>query len=154
MGTEIERKFLVRGDDWRAGEPTLYRQGYLNRDQHRTVRVRVAEDAAMLTVKGVTLGMSRAEYEYAIPVSDAEDMLKLCEGPLIEKKRWLKPMGKVLWEIDEFLGDNQGLIVAEIELECEDQHVDLPRWIGKEVTHDDRYYNSSLSLAPYKTWGH
>ena len=152
MATEIERKFLISGRDWQMGEPTLCRQGYLNLDKHRTVRIRVAGEKATLTVKGITIGMTRAEYEYSIPLSDAMAMLKLCDGPLIEKRRWLISVGNMIWEIDEFRGDNQGLIVAEIELENESQSFELPGWVGKEVTDDDRYYNSSLSTNPFNTW--
>lgn len=153
MGIEIERKFLVSGEGWRVGEPVLFRQGYLNRDKHRTVRVRLAGSVGVLTVKGVSFGMTRAEYEYTIPRSDALEMLDLCEGPLIEKKRWLVPIGNMTWEVDEFLGDNLGLIVAEIELEDEAQAFQRPSWLGKEVTDDNRYFNSSLSRTPFKSWG-
>jgi len=152
MPTEIERKFLVINEAWRIGEPTFFVQGYLNRDKHRTVRVRIAGDEVVITVKGITVGMSRAEYEYSIPLEDAQEMLKLCDGPLIEKHRWLYRAGELTWEIDEFLGANKGLVVAEIELDHEDQAVDLPDWIGDEVTHDDRYFNSSLSALPYMAW--
>lgn len=152
MPTEIERKFLVTSEAWRTGKPTLYVQGYLNRDKHRTVRIRIAGDEAMITIKGVTIGMSRAEYEYSIPLNDAKDMLKLCEGPLIKKQRWLHTVGSLTWEIDEFLGLNEGLIVAEVELEDEGQKVALPDWVGEEVTHDDRYFNSSLSSDPFTAW--
>jgi len=106
----------------------------------------------MITVKGITVGMSRAEYEYSIPLIDAQDMLKLCEGPLIEKYRWLYSSGDLTWEIDEFLGANKGLVVAEIELDHEGQTIDLPDWVGREVTNDKRYFNSSLSSSPFTTW--
>lgn len=152
MGIEIERKFLVTNEAWRTGKPTLTVQGYLSRDAHSTVRVRIAGQDAMLTVKGKTQGLSRVEYEYSIPLTDAQDMLKLCDGPLIEKKRWLFEAGDLTWEIDEFLGLNVGLVIAEIELEHEDQTFDLPDWIGKEVSHDDRYFNSNLSRKPFSTW--
>lgn len=152
MGIEIERKFLVRSDAWRVGTPTLFEQGYLNADKHRTVRVRVAGTDAMITIKGLTAGISRAEYEYSIPLEDAQELLKLCEGPLIEKYRWLYPVGGMNWEIDEFFGLNAGLVVAEIELDHEDQIIDLPDWIGQEVSDDTKYYNSSLSRVPFTTW--
>lgn len=152
MGTEIERKFLVVGDDWKMAEPTLYIQGYLNRDKFRTVRVRIAGDQAWLTIKGATIGITRAEYEYIIPVSDAEEMLKLSDGPLVEKKRWRVLVDDVTWEIDEFLGENAGLIVAEIELDDENQTFNRPAWVGTEVTQDARYYNSNLASHPFKTW--
>ena len=107
----------------------------------------------LLSEKGLTVGMCRAEYEYSIPIADAKDMLELCEGPLIEKNRWLVPAGNLTWEIDEFMGENQGLVVAEIEIEDEGQSFEMPSWIGKEVTDDARYYNSSLSIMPFKRWG-
>lgn len=152
MGIEIERKFLVTSDAWRIGAPTRFTQGYLSRDTQSTVRVRIAGSEAMLTVKGKTQGISRAEYEYPIPVTDAEEMLQLCEGPLIEKNRWFYRIGEMTWEIDEFLGLNAGLILAEIELDHEDQTFDLPDWVGKEVTHDKRYYNSNLSRVAFSAW--
>lgn len=153
MGQEIERKFLVVGDDWREGAGgTLYRQGYLAKDKERTVRVRVAGTKAYLTIKGCTKGTSRAEYEYEIPLQDAEELLDLCEGPLVEKTRHKIPHAGHIWEVDVFHGDNVGLIMAEVELKSEDEHVEMPGWVGKEVSGDARYYNSSLSKKPYKTW--
>jgi CYTH domain-containing protein len=153
MGKEIERKFLVVGDDWRQGEGIVYRQGYLNTDKHRTVRVRVVGRQGYLTIKGITEGATRREYEYSIPVQDATDMLDgLCEGPIIEKQRYRVPLGTLVWEIDEFFGDNRGLVVAEVELESEDQAIDKPAWLGKEVTEDPRYYNANLVQHPYCKW--
>jgi adenylate cyclase len=152
MAREIERKFLVRGDAWRVADYTYFCQGYLNRDKHRTVRIRIAGEAAHLTVKGLTTGATRAEFEYPIPVDEAKQLLDLCEKPLIEKNRRVIPQGGLRWEVDEFLGDNQGLVVAEIELESEDQEIAKPEWIGEEVTDDPRYYNSNLATTPYKTW--
>ncbi len=152
MGIEIERKFLVNGSDWRTRHPVIYRQGYLNRDKQRTVRVRIAGDLAFLTIKGLSVGASRAEFEYQIPTSDAAEMLSLCETPLIEKKRHIVNFDDMRWEIDEFLGENSGLVVAEVELESEQQNIRLPSWIATEVTDDPRYFNSSLSLNPYSTW--
>jgi CYTH domain-containing protein len=153
MGQEIERKFLVTNDGWREGaEGTLYRQGYLAKDADRTVRVRVAGTQAYLTIKGRTKGTSRAEYEYEIPLKDAEELLDLCEGPLVEKTRHKIQHAGRTWEVDVFHGDNDGLIMAEVELEREDVHVEMPGWAGKEVSGDARYYNSSLSKKPYKTW--
>ena len=152
MATEIERKFLVLGAAWKDAEPTYYCQGYLNRDKHRTVRVRVAGDTAMLTVKGLTIGASREEYEYTIPLDDAEAMLKLSDGPIVEKnRRVIKHVG-LNWEIDEFLGDNEGLVVAEVELDSETQEIDPPEWVGVEITDDTRYFNSNLSIRPFNTW--
>ncbi len=152
MATEIERKFLVIGDTWRDATPVTYRQGYLNRDKTRTVRVRIAGDAAMLTIKGQTYGATRAEFEYAIPLADAESLLLLCDGPLIEKTRRKIEYAGLIWEVDEFFGDNQGLVVAEVELTAEDQIVEFPEWIGIEVTDDARYYNSNLAMKPFNTW--
>jgi len=153
MGKEIERKFLVTGDAWRTGECSDYRQGYLSIDKQRTVRVRVAGDTAFLTVKGITEGATRAEYEYPIPVVDAQAMLEsLCLRPLIEKRRYRILHGGMTWEIDEFLGDNTGLIVAEIELETAQQPFDKPAWLGEEVTSDPRFYNANLVTRPYNAW--
>ncbi len=152
MGIEIERKFLVVGDDWRAAPALPYAQGYLNRDKHRTVRVRIVEDAAWLTVKGASAGATRAEFEYPIPVADAEQLLALCDGPLVRKLRRVVLHAGLAWEIDEFLGDNAGLVVAEIELASEDQAFEPPPWLGAEVTDDVRYFNSNLAATPFSTW--
>lgn len=153
MGVEIERKFLVQGKGWKTSAGMLYRQGYLNRDKSRTVRVRIAGDAAFLTVKGVSVGATRAEFEYAIPVADAQGLLALCDGPLVEKTRHLVCVDGTLWEVDEFAGDNAGLVVAEVELTAEDQPFARPDWLGEEVTHDARYFNSNLATMPYAKWG-
>ncbi len=154
MGKEIERKFLVTGDGWRAlGEGIVYRQGYLSTVKERTVRIRTINDKAYLTVKGLTHGISRVEYEYEIPVTDADEMLdELCERPLIEKTRYTISTSGHIWEIDEFDGENRGLILAEVELSSEDQAVDLPDWIGAEVSEDPRYYNANLIANPYIRW--
>ncbi|MGB7343279.1 MAG: CYTH domain-containing protein [Pirellulaceae bacterium] len=152
MPKEIERKFLTVSDAWRTSDPVYYCQGYLNRDKQRTVRVRVAGELAMLTIKGVTTGMTRDEYEYPIPLQDAKNLLQLCHQPLIEKNRSLVEHHGLTFEVDEFLGLNKGLVVAEVELASEDQVVDLPPWIGKEVTDDPRYFNSALSSCPFTTW--
>lgn len=154
MGKEIERKFLINGDDWRAlAQGTMYRQGYLNSAKERTVRVRTVGDRAFLTIKGITVGATRAEYEYEIPFGDCNALLdNLAENPLIEKKRYKIKQGEFVWEIDEFFGDNQGLIVAEIELVSEDQAFDKPRWVGEEVTGDPRYFNSNLIKHPFTKW--
>ena len=153
MGVEIERKFLVTSDAWRTGAPTRFTQGYLNRDAESTVRVRVAGEQAWLTVKGKTQGLSRVEYEYPIPLADAQELLKLCKAPLIEKKRWLFTQDEMTWEIDEFMGVSAGLVIAEIELEHEAQTFTLPEWVGKEVSNDTRYFNSNLSKRPFSAWG-
>jgi adenylate cyclase len=152
MATEIERKFLVTGMDWQSAEPTYYCQGYLNRDKHRTVRVRIAGQCGVLTVKGLTTGASRAEFEYTIPLDDAKALLELCDGPIVEKNRRVVEHAGLNWEIDQFLGDNEGLIVAEVELKSEQQELDLPAWVGVEVTDDARYFNSNLAATPYKLW--
>ena len=154
MGVEIERKFLVRGDGWKAmGQGALLRQGYLSSAPDRIVRVRIEGDKAMLTIKGRSSGMTRNEWEYSIPVEDAQAFLDtLCERPLIEKKRYRIAYQGMLWEIDEFLGENAGLVVAEIELESEDQAFAKPEWIGDEVTHDARYFNANLLRHPYSEW--
>jgi len=153
MAQEIERKFLVTGDAWRSAPATSYRQGYLSTDKQRTVRVRVAGDRGFLTVKGITVGASRSEFEYAIPLADAETMLNdLCLRPLVEKRRHLVPFGGLTWEVDEFFGANAGLVLAEVELDSEDQVIALPPWIGQEVTGDRRYYNASLIAHPYQSW--
>lgn len=155
MGVEIERKFLVRDDSWRPlATGTVYRQGYLASDKGCTVRVRVAGEQGYLTIKGMTQGFQRAEYEYAIPLADATELLDtLCQRPLIEKTRYRLPLHGVIWEIDEFAGENQGLIMAEVELKTADQVLVLPDWIGEEVSSDPRYYNSNLAKVPFSQWG-
>lgn len=154
MGTEIERKFLVKGDSWRGlAAGNRYRQGYLSTVKERTVRVRAAGDKGFITVKGISVGAARSEYEYEIPLADANEMLdRLCQKPLVEKTRYRIPQGAVAWEIDEFEGDNLGLITAEVELKDEKQSVTLPGWIGQEVTGDPRYFNSNLVAKPFTTW--
>lgn len=153
MGIEIERKYLVQGKPWSATDKaTVYRQGYLNRDAQRTVRVRIAGTKAMLTIKGISQGATRAEFEYEIPVKDAEELLKLCDGPVIEKTRHIILFEGKTWEVDEFYGDNEGLVMAEIELKSEEEMFALPPWVTEEVTGDERYYNSSLAVSPFKDW--
>ena len=151
MALEIERKFLVSGD-FPMDECVEMVQGYLCRDIGRTVRVRVQGDEAVLTVKGMAVGITRNEFEYAIPVSDAREMLKLADGAVIEKTRYYHRTADHTWEIDVFTGDNEGLVVAEIELQSEDEPFETPVWIGEEVTADMRYANSSLSKYPYCRW--
>lgn len=155
MGIEIERKFLVIGDAWRANaRGVFYCQGYLSTAKERTVRVRIAGNSGFLTIKGESTGAARAEYEYEVPVADAREMLEhLCEKPLIEKTRYTVEFAGRTWEIDEFAGSNEGLIVAEIELSGEHVRVELPSWVGREVTGDPRYYNSSLVRNPWRSWG-
>ncbi|GJL73440.1 MAG: CYTH domain-containing protein [Nitrosomonas sp.] len=153
MGKEIERKFLVTGDDWRSAEYSNYVQGYLSIDKERTVRVRMTDDKAFLTIKGITRHATREEYEYSIPVDDAESMLRqLCLRPLIEKRRYFIKHAGMTWEVDDFQGENAGLVVAEIELDDEQQAFDKPDWVGEEITADKRYYNASLVAAPFSTW--
>lgn len=154
MATEIERKFLVRDSSWRAGASgTKYRQGYLCSEGGRTVRVRVAGERAYLTVKGPRVGLARPEFEYPIPAEDASQLLDgLCPRPLIEKVRYRIEYQGLVWEVDEFSGENQGLVVAEVELTHEAQSVTLPSWIGEEVSEDPRYYNSNLARHPYTRW--
>jgi len=155
MAVEIERKFLVKDDSWREqATRKLYSQGYLSREKGRTVRVRRVGQKAFLTLKGATTqGCSRSEYEYEIPLNDGQELLeKLCYHPLIEKYRYLVEFDGMVWEIDEFLGENSPLVVAEIELEYVEQSFGKPLWLGAEVTGDARYYNSSLSQTPYSEW--
>jgi adenylate cyclase len=152
MAVEIERKFLVVGDDWRAAPAVFYSQGYLNRDKARTVRVRIAGEEAFLTIKGISVGASRAEFEYPIPLWDARELLALCEQPLIEKNRRKILYEGFVWEVDEFLGENLGLVVAEIELPAEDTAFIQPHWVGEEVTDDARYFNANLSRVPFNHW--
>jgi len=154
MGYEIERKFLVVGNQWKKDiDGTLYRQGYLSTEKERTVRVRSIENSAFLTVKGINSGICRLEFEYEIPLYDAEVMLDdLCEQPIIEKYRYRIIYKGFTWEVDEFLGENAGLVIAEIELDYEEQSFERPPWIGKEVSGDPRYFNSALSIHPYQSW--
>ena len=154
MGVEIERKFLVKNDAWkRLAQGVLLRQGYLSSAPERIVRVRIEGEAAMLTIKGRTAGATRNEWEYPIPMPDAQAFLDgLCERPLIEKKRYRISFEGMVWEVDEFQGENAGLVVAEIELASEDQVFAKPEWIGEEVTHDPRYFNASLLRHPYCQW--
>lgn len=154
MAQEIERKFLVVGDRWRelvAG--TEYRQGYLQRETQRTVRIRVAGDRGFLTIKGATEGVTRLEYEYPIPKADALEMLtNLCDRPPIEKNRYHITHAGFVWDVDEFLGANEGLVIAEIELRSPNETFSKPDWVGPEVSGLARYYNASLVSYPYSQW--
>lgn len=154
MALEIERKFLVHNTnitDTLAGERLT--QGYLSHDKNATVRVRIAGGSAWLTIKGKTEGATRSEFEYPIPLDDAQAMLaELCGQGVIDKTRYRLPQGELCWEIDVFHGDNDGLVVAEIELPSEDTPFDKPDWVGREVTGEVRYYNSALSSTPYRLW--
>lgn len=154
MGQEIERKFLVIGESWRTkAEGSPYRQGFLSTHPDRTVRVRVAGGRGWITIKGRTVGATRPEFEYEVPPAEAEQILDtLCERPLIEKVRYTLRVGSHVWEVDVFEGDNAGLVVAEVELESEDEAFEKPDWAGDEVTGDPRYFNANLVARPYATW--
>ena len=154
MGIEIERKFLLSSEAWRElGEPVLLRQGYLSSNADRVVRVRTEGDKGTITIKGRSSGAARGEWEYDIPLQDANELLeRLSEKPLIEKYRRRIAFAGNVWEVDEFFGENAGLAFAEIELESEDQAFEKPAWIGDEVTDDRRYYNSSLVTLPFSKW--
>lgn len=155
MGIEIERKFLVISDAFRAEaeRSKAYRQGYMVGGGLASVRVRISGDEARLNIKSATLGVTRQEYEYPLPIEDARHMLdELCAKPLIEKVRHYVRHGAHLWEVDVFEGDNAGLVVAEIELGAVDEAFERPAWLGDEVSDDPRYYNSNLGKHPYKDW--
>lgn len=154
MGVEIERKFLLAGEGWRSlGQPVLLRQGYLCADPARVVRVRIEGERATLTIKGRNVGATRGEWEYPLPLADANELLDtLCERALIEKYRRRIAFAGNTWEVDEFVGANQGLVLAEIELASEQQQFDKPAWAGQEVTGEARYYNSNLIRHPYSQW--
>lgn len=154
MAVEIERKFLVQNMPWRAGVAGVrYVQGYLNRDKARTVRVRIAGTQGFLTIKGESVGATRAEFEYPIPLADAQALLALCDGPLVEKTRYVVRVGATCWEVDVFAADNAGLVLAEVELPHEEAGFARPDWLGAEVTHDPRYFNSNLAVYPFTRWG-
>ena len=155
MAIEIERKFLLANDDWRTevSATSEFRQGYLCSDPGIAVRVRCAGNKGFLTIKGATQGVSRSEFEYVIDYNEAEQMLsELCQQPLIEKQRNFITRGEHTWEIDVFSGDNKGLVIAEIELSHADECFDRPDWLGEEVSHDPRYFNSRLAAHPYSRW--
>jgi len=155
MALEIERKFLVVGQFKEfATSSERISQGYISSNPERSVRVRIKGDSAFLTIKGVTnsYGMSRYEWEKSISLEEASELIKLCEPGLIDKIRYFVPFNGVIFEVDEFKGENQGLLMAEVELSDEQQRVELPSWIGDEVTGDIRYYNSSLVKNPYSKW--
>jgi len=155
MGKEIERKFLLHLEEWKklikpAGKHL--RQGYISNNPEKTIRIRIAEKQAWLTIKGITIGASRLEYEYEIPLNEAAELLdNFCESELEKIRYEIDYVGKT-WEIDVFFGDNDGLIVAEIELLSEDEHFERPIWIAAEVTADKRYYNANLTTHPFKDW--
>jgi adenylate cyclase len=156
VAIEVERKFLLLNHSWRRSvyRSIPMRQGYLVSDESRSVRVRISGDAAQLNIKSGTLGVSRSEYEYPIPLKDAQEILDtLCRRPLVEKVRHLVRWDGHVWEIDEFAGDNAGLVVAEVELACPDEEFARPPWLGQDVSHERRYYNSCLAEHPYRDWG-
>ena len=155
MATEIERKYLVINDGWReqTASHKVMMQGYFSGGGKASIRVRISGDSANLNIKSATLGVTRKEYEIPIPIEDAREMVELlCEKPVIEKTRHYVPQGQHMWEVDEFIGDNEGLIVAEIELSDADEAFEKPAWLGKEVSDDTRYYNVCLVKNPYKNW--
>ena len=153
MGQEIERKYLVKNNGWKnLASGVVYRQGYIATAGKQTVRVRIIGNQGYLTIKGETVGQTRSEFEYPIPVEDAAAMLEtLCDRLLIEKTRYKIPIGDLVWEIDEFMGENTGLVIAEVELQSETQQIELPEWIERQVT-DPKYYNSNLAKHPYSQW--
>ena len=155
MAQEIERKFLTKSDAWRSNAiGRFYRQGYLSTVKERTVRIRTIRNEGYITVKGIAKGAARAEYEYEIPVKDANEMLDtLCEQPIIEKMRYEIEHNELIWLVDEFEGVNKGLILVEVELSDENQKIVLPDWVGAEVTGDPNYFNSNLTRNPYLSWG-
>lgn len=154
MAKEIERKFLVTSEEWResATAVQVMRQGYLSYESERTVRIRATDVTGFLTIKGITKGITRDEFEYEIPLSDALALLELSKHPAIEKKRFFIPHGAHIWEVDVFEGVNKGLVVAEIELKQEEEAFEKPHWIGSEVSGERKYSNSALSLLPYNQW--
>ncbi|MBT9099852.1 CYTH domain-containing protein [Methylovulum psychrotolerans] len=155
MAVEIEHKFLLANDGWRehVHHSVVYRQGYLSSEAHTSIRVRISDEHAWLNIKSAVVGTHRQEYEYEIPLADADEIIsQLCRKPLIEKTRHLVLDDGNLWEIDEFAGENQGLCVAEIELSAIGQTFRKPAWLGAEVTDDLRYYNNNLVAHPYSQW--
>lgn len=151
---EIERKFLVKNTNYREGAiKNSMKQGYIANSPKKSIRVRIGDTKAFLNIKGAITGITRPEFEYEIPLSDAVELLeRFAEGPIIEKIRYVVEYEGFKWEIDEFGGENQGLIVAEIELSSEEEYFEKPSWIGEEVTNDLRYLNTNLSIHPFKTW--
>ena len=155
MGQEIEKKFLVNHDKWKQldkPEGELYRQGYLISEPNKTIRVRHTNKKGFLTIKGITIGATRPEYEYEIPINEAKELLENFSISELSKIRYKISFDNKTWEVDEFLGDNVGLIVAEIELKREDESFNLPEWVDTEVTEQVKYYNSNLAIKPYKDW--
>jgi adenylate cyclase len=154
MGLEIERKFLIKNDSWKneIKKTVSIRQGYLNSEVERTVRIRIQGEQGVLTIKGKNQNVTRKEFEYQIPLDDALNLLSMCEKPIIKKTRFLIPSNRSTWEIDVFDGENKGLVIAEIELTSEEESFDIPNWLGEEVSSESKYYNSSLITNPYGNW--
>jgi len=153
MKLEIERKFLVKGNNWQKGyKKQLIIQGYLHLEHDYTVRVRQIDEQGFITIKAIDKGIAKKEFEYEIPLEEAQQLLKLCKTTLIEKYRYSVETNGFMWEVDEFLGKNSGLVIAEVELEQVDQIINIPEWIGNEVTGDRRYYNAHLSVNPFLMW--
>ena len=153
MPIETERKFLVTGTDWKQGATSKdFSQGYLSQDPERSVRVRIAGNQAYLTIKGMSQGVSRLEFEYPIPIDEARQLLPLCLPTIISKTRYFVDLDNRRWEVDVFHGDNEGLVIAEIELEDESEQINLPHWVGREVSDDSRYYNVALAKSPFREW--
>ena len=154
MGIEIERKFLIAGDEWRGGaKSSFYRQGYIFAEKKGVIRIRTIDQIGFITIKSAPVGLMRQEYEYEIPFADANTMLdNMCDNYIVEKKRYKINYGKHVWEIDEFTGHNLGLLLAEIELTEENESFEQPSWLGDEVSHDPKYHNSNLSKLPFTQW--
>ena len=155
MGREIERKYLVNHSEWQKVEKSSgqqYRQGYILTDPHKTIRVRQTPEKGFLTIKGLSVGATRPEYEYEIPLIEAIELLDNFSISELSKVRYTLAYKNKIWEVDEFLGENSGLIVAEIELMSETEHVDIPLWVGQEVTGQEKYYNSNLTTEPFGKW--
>ena len=153
MGKEIERKFLVINDDYKNGASQQFiQQGFLSTDANRVVRIRISGELAWITIKSKNAGITRAEFEYPIPKKDAVELLLLCEKPIIEKTRYKCKVGNKIWEVDNFAGENEGLVLAEVELSYENEPLKIPDWVGKEVTNDAKYYNNNLILNPFRHW--
>ena len=155
MPIEIERKFLIASDTWKQSvhKSIQYRQGYLSNNSRNSIRIRVSDQSATLNIKSMQMGIQRIDYEYPIPLDEANEQLdRLCQSPIIEKTRHFIKHGKHTWEIDVFEGDNKGLIVAEIELSDENEPFEKPNWLGKEVSHLARYFNICLMDYPYCQW--
>ena len=154
MALEIERKFTVKNEDWKglSYQENNIAQGYLNSSPDRTVRIRISNNEGFITIKSKNSGAVRSEFEYSIPLNEATELLAMCEKPTISKTRYLIDFKNHTWEVDVFKEENQGLIVAEIELSSQNESFEIPKWIGEEVTHDKRYYNSALISFPFCEW--